>query len=157
MAIRASDGAKNYGDMETKNAKTKREWNPPSPRHFSLGPHAFPPKMWNNVKILKWWWGWHLAFFFTPCIIFTSVLKIRQIRWCNGDYDGNNADDDDRDNVDDDHDDDGRLPLVLSSFLPSSPITASQSPIGWTSTFIYDILQLHNHSQNLNIHAISPF
>ena len=63
--------------------------------------------------------------------------------------DGNNADDDDRDNVDDDrynvdddrdnvdnnHDDDGRLTLVLSSFLPSSPITASQSPIGWTSTF----------------------
>ena len=70
--------------------------------------------------------------------------------------DGNNADDDDRDNVSDDrdddgddhddngddhdddgddHDDDGRLTLVLSSFLPSSPITASQSPIGWTSTF----------------------
>ena len=63
--------------------------------------------------------------------------------------DGNNADDDDRDNVSDDrdddgddhddngddHDDDGRLTLGLSSFLPSSPITASQSPIGWTSTF----------------------
>ena len=52
--------------------------------------------------------------------------------------DGNNTDDDDRDNVDDDvddnHDHDGRLTLVLSSFLPSSPITASQSPIGWTST-----------------------
>ena len=68
-----------------------------------------------------------------------EIRQIRQIRWCTGDDDDYNADDDDRDNVDDDHDDDhdddGRLTLGLSSFLPSSPITASQSPIGWTSTF----------------------
>ena len=41
-----------FWDMETKNAKTTLEGNPPSPRHFSLFPHAFPPKM-RNVKILK--------------------------------------------------------------------------------------------------------
>ena len=62
-------------------------------------------------------------------------FRPEKIRWYTSDDDDNNADDDDRDNVDDDHDDDGRLTLVLSSFLPSSPITASQSPIGWTSTF----------------------
>ena len=86
--------------------------------------------------------------------------------------DGNNADDDDRDNVDDDHDDDGDdhddngddydddgdyhdddglLTLVLSSFLPSSPITASQSPIGWTSTFTSNKLSFSKHQHSLYI------
>ena len=76
-----------------------------------------------------------------PCVFLYALHYLyfrpektdKRVLYC--DDDGKIADDDDRDNVDDDHDDDGRLTLVLSSFLPSSPITASQSPIGWTSTF----------------------